>query len=38
MYYIGIDVGGTTIKGGIVTESAEIIYRRIATSMTRQEI
>lgn len=27
MYYIGIDVGGTTIKGGIVTESAKIIYK-----------
>ena len=30
MYYIGIDLGGTTIKGGIVTEDGKII-RSIST-------
>ncbi len=27
MYYIGIDVGGTTIKGGVVTPNGDIIYK-----------
>ena len=27
MYYIGIDIGGTTIKGGMVTEEGTIIYK-----------
>lgn len=27
MYYIGVDVGGTTIKVGLVSEDGEILYR-----------
>ena len=25
-YYVGIDLGGTFIKGGIVDEAGEIVY------------
>ena len=26
-YYLGIDVGGTSIKGGVVSEKGDIIFK-----------
>ena len=27
MYYIGLDVGGTTFKAGVVTEDGRIVHK-----------
>ncbi len=37
MYYIGIDLGGTTIKGGIVTEDGKIISSISEPTMPKRE-
>ena len=37
MYYIGIDLGGTTIKGGIVTEDGKIIRTMCEPTMPKRE-
>lgn len=37
MYYIGIDLGGTTIKGGIVTEDGKIIKSKSSPTLPERE-
>lgn len=37
MYYVGIDLGGTTIKGGIVTEEGNIIKSKSAPTLPERE-
>ena len=37
MYYIGIDLGGTTIKGGIVTEDGKIIKSKSLPTLPERE-
>lgn len=37
MYYIGIDLGGTTIKGGIVSEDGDIIRHMSVPTMPERE-
>ncbi|WP_317367789.1 ROK family protein [uncultured Tyzzerella sp.] len=37
MYYIGIDLGGTTIKGGIVTEDGKIIKSKSVPTLPERE-
>lgn len=38
MYYIGIDIGGMSIKGGLVTENGELVLKQsIVTRPTANE-
>lgn len=37
MYYVGIDLGGTTIKGGIVTEDGKIIQTKSVPTLPNRE-
>ncbi len=37
MYYIGIDLGGTTIKGGIVTEEGKIIKSKCYPTLPQRD-
>ena len=36
MYYVGIDVGGMSIKGGIVNSSGEIIFKSVCKIKDKQ--
>ena len=37
MYYIGVDVGGMSIKGGLVTESGDIVARHTVETQRYSE-
>lgn len=36
MKYVGIDIGGMTIKGGIVDEKGNILYKKINRYVSRK--
>lgn len=38
MYYIGIDVGGTTVKAGVVSETGHIIYKAANPTVIGDEV
>lgn len=37
MYYIGIDVGGTNVKAGLITENGEIMKRAVRPTLAKRE-